>query len=81
MSLMLILAAVGIAVAAVREIITPHEMPAPWTLAVAGGVILVKEILFRRVFKVGSETGSGAVQADAWHPSRPSLASRRRPRR
>lgn len=80
-SLMLILAAVGIAVAAVREIITPHEMPAPWTLAVAGGVILVKEILFRRVFKVGSETGSGAVQADAWHPSRPSLASRRRPRR
>jgi cation diffusion facilitator family transporter len=74
-SLMLILAAVGIAVAAVREIITPHEMPAPWTLAVAGGVILVKEILFRRVFKVGSETGSGAVQADAWHHRSDAISS------
>src|SRR3954447_14614509 len=50
-SLMLILAAVGIAIAAVREIVTPHELPARWTLAVAGGVIVVKEILFQRVFK------------------------------
>ena len=74
-SLILILAAVGIAVAAVLEIITPHEMPAPWTLAVAGGVIVIKEVLFRRVFKVGSEIGSGAVQADAWHHRSDAISS------
>src|SRR5947209_14729639 len=66
-SLMLILAAVGIAVAAIREIVTPHETPAPWALAVAGGVIVAKEVLFRRVFKVGSETGSGLAPRRAYH--------------
>src|SRR5262245_40253559 len=74
-SLMLLLAAAGIAIAAVREIITPHESPAPWTLAVLGGVIVVKEVLFRRVFRVGRETGSGAVQADAWHHRSDALTS------
>src|SRR4051812_15342826 len=45
-ALLLILAAGGIAIAAVREIITPHDLPAPWTLPVAGGVIVIKELLF-----------------------------------
>jgi cation diffusion facilitator family transporter len=66
-SLMLLGAAVGIAVAAVGEILTPHHMPAPFTLAVIPVVIVVKELLFRRVLRVGHETGSTAVQADAWH--------------
>nr|WP_261341615.1 cation diffusion facilitator family transporter [Tautonia sociabilis] len=66
-SLMLLGAACGIAIVAVREIVTPHQVPAPFTLAVAGGVILVKEALFRKVFNVGAETGSTAVKADAWH--------------
>src|SRR6185436_18004245 len=55
--------AVGIAVEAVREILTPHHAPAPFTLA----VVFIKEILFRRVFAVGREVESAAVQADAWH--------------
>jgi cation diffusion facilitator family transporter len=66
-SLMLIAAAICIAVVAVREIITPHAGPAAFTLIVLGGVILVKEFLFRRVLAVGHETGSTAVMADAWH--------------
>jgi cation diffusion facilitator family transporter len=66
-ALMLIGAALGIAVAAVGEIMTPHHMPAPFTLAVIPLVIVVKEALFRRVLRVGSETGSTAVKADAWH--------------
>jgi len=66
-SLMLLGAAMGIAVAAVGEIMTPHHMPAPFTLAVIGAVIPVKEILYRRVLRVGSETGSTAVKTDAWH--------------
>ena len=57
----------GIAIAAVQEIMTPHHSPAPFTLVVLLAVVLVKEALFHRVFTVGSETGSRAVQADAWH--------------
>ncbi len=66
-SLMLLGAALGIAIAAVGEIMTPHHMPAPFTLAVIPVVIIVKEFLFRRVLKIAQETGSTVVKADAWH--------------
>jgi cation diffusion facilitator family transporter len=64
---MLLGAAVGIAIAAVREIITPHHPPAAFTLVVLAVVVLVKEFLFRKVFGVGQEMHSTAVKADAWH--------------
>src|SRR4051812_6081997 len=41
-ALMLLAAAIGISIEAVLEIRTPHHTPAPWTLAVLVGVILVK---------------------------------------
>jgi cation diffusion facilitator family transporter len=66
-SLMLLGAALGIAVASVGEMMTPHHAPAPFTLAVIAVVIPVKEILYRWVLRIGSETGSTAVKADAWH--------------
>lgn len=66
-SLMLLGAAVGISIEAIREIRTPHHAPAPFTLVVLVVVVLVKETLFRRVHSVGAEVGSSAVKADAWH--------------
>ncbi len=66
-SLMLLGAAAGISVIAIREIVTPHHLPAPFTLFVAAGVIAIKEILYRRVSRVGREVGSTVVAADAWH--------------
>jgi cation diffusion facilitator family transporter len=66
-ALMLCGAAIGIALAAVTEIRTPHMTPAPWTLIVLVGVMMVKWILSRRVHAVGTEIGSLAVKADAWH--------------
>lgn len=66
-SLMLLGAAVLIAVQAAAEIRTPHHTPATFTLIVLVLVIVVKEILFRKVFTVGVEVGSTAVRADAWH--------------
>jgi cation diffusion facilitator family transporter len=74
-SLMLLGAALGVAVGAVGEIMTPQHMPAPFTLAVIAAVIPVKEILFRRVLRIGSETGSTAVKADAWHHRSDALTS------
>lgn len=66
-AVMLLVAAVGISIQAVREILTPHHVPAPYTLIVLVGVIAAKELLFRKVLHVGSEVGSLAVKADAWH--------------
>lgn len=65
--LMLIAAAVGIAIEAVREIRIPHHAPAPFTLVVLVGVVLVKEVLFRFVLRGAEQIGSQAVSADAWH--------------
>jgi len=66
-SMMLLAAAVGIAFEAVREIRTPHKTPAPWTLLVLVGVLVVKFGLFRRTSAIGVEAHSTAVKADAWH--------------
>ncbi|HEX5633277.1 MAG TPA: cation diffusion facilitator family transporter [Gemmatimonadales bacterium] len=60
-------AAVGISVEAVKEIVTPHHAPAPFTLVVLVVVVIVKELFFRRVARVARESGSTAVEADAWH--------------
>jgi cation diffusion facilitator family transporter len=51
----------------VREILTPHSVPAPFTLFVLIGVVLIKETLFRTVLRAGEALESGVVQADAWH--------------
>jgi cation diffusion facilitator family transporter len=66
-SLMLLTAALAIAVESVREIITPHHAPAPFTLVVLVIVMIIKEAMFRRVAEAGREAGSTALQADAWH--------------
>jgi cation diffusion facilitator family transporter len=74
-SLMLLGAAVGISIIAIREIVTPHHLPAPFTLFVAAGVIAIKEVLYRRVSRVGKEIGSTVVTADAWHHRADAISS------
>src|SRR4051812_50140144 len=69
-SLMLIGAAVGIAILAIREIVTPHHLPAPFTLFVAAGVIVLKEMLYRRGLR-GGHAGGGAGGAGAAPPPPP----------
>ena len=44
-AMLLLIASVGIAVASVHEIRTPHHAPAPWTLGVLAAVIIVKELM------------------------------------
>lgn len=73
--LMLLLAALGIVAKAIQGILTPHPVPRPWTLIVIGLVVVVKEILFRRVAKVAETIGSGAVAADAWHHRSDAISS------
>ena len=66
-ALMLLAAAVVISVESVKEIAVPHHAPAPFTLLVLVGVIVIKELLFRFVISVGEDTQSTAVRSDAWH--------------
>jgi cation diffusion facilitator family transporter len=68
-------AATGLAIESVREILTPHHGPAPFTLAILVVVIVVKEILFRYVSRVGHSVESTAVQTDAWHHRSDALTS------
>ena len=74
-SLALFAAAINIAVQSINEIRTPHKVPAPFTLGVLVLVVLTKELLFRRVFKVGEEVTSLAVKTDAWHHRSDALTS------
>jgi cation diffusion facilitator family transporter len=60
-------AAAGISIEAIREIRTPHHAPAPWTLAVLVVVIVVKELLAKRVIDASVTSGSVATAADGWH--------------
>ena len=63
----LLATSIFVAVESVREILTPHHAPAPFTLAVLLIVIVIKEVLFRKVLKHGAELGSTALESDAWH--------------
>ena len=66
-SFTVVAAAIGLAVQSIREIRTPHGLPATWTLIVLVGVVIVKELLARKVGRAGVLIGSTAVKSDAWH--------------
>ena len=66
-SLTLLGAAVLITVESVREILTPHHAPAPFTLGVLLAVIVIKEVLARYVGGAADTIGSVAVKSDAFH--------------
>jgi cation diffusion facilitator family transporter len=74
-SLLLLGAALLIAVQSVREIMTPHQAPRWFTLPVLLGVIVVKETLFRFVFRAGHSLESTALKGDAWHHRSDALTS------
>jgi cation diffusion facilitator family transporter len=72
---MLLFAALWIGSTAIREILTPHSMPAPFTLVVLIAVVLVKETLFRHVIRESESVESTAVKTDAWHHRSDALTS------
>jgi cation diffusion facilitator family transporter len=63
-----VLGAAGlIAFQSVRGISSPQHTPAPYTLLVLVAVIVIKEIMFRKIHRIGDEIHSGALKSDAWH--------------
>jgi cation diffusion facilitator family transporter len=71
----LLAAAITIAVQSVREILTPHHAPAPFTLVILVLVVATKELLFRFLFRTGKSIESKALETDAWHHRSDSLTS------
>jgi cation diffusion facilitator family transporter len=74
-ALLLLAAGLGLAVQSVREILTPHHSPAPFTLAVLVLVVAAKELLYRRLARLGRATSSTSLSADAWHHRSDALTS------
>ncbi|MBI2549495.1 cation transporter [Candidatus Woesearchaeota archaeon] len=74
-ALVLVGAAIIIAIQSIKEIITPHHAPAPFTLLVLAVVVITKEALFRFVQHVGNTVNSIAVKTDAWHHRSDALTS------
>jgi cation diffusion facilitator family transporter len=74
-ALFVLAAAAGLSIESVREILKPHHGPAPFTLAILIVVIVVKEIMFRYVNRIGRHAESTAVQTDAWHHRSDALTS------
>jgi cation diffusion facilitator family transporter len=66
-SVMMLGAAVFVATESIREIRTPHQFPARWTLVFLVAVVAVKAMLAHRVSAISAESGSTAVAADASH--------------
>jgi cation diffusion facilitator family transporter len=66
---LLIALGVGVGYQALREVfvVEAPASPAPWTLAVLIGVVIVKEALFRTMARVARTSGSVVAETDAWH--------------
>lgn len=69
------LAAGGIAVQSVREILTPHHAPHWFTLPLLAGVVALKEGFARRMRRLDARYGSSGLKAEAWHHRSDALTS------
>ena len=63
----MIIAAAGITLQAAREVGSPRPQPELFTLVVLLVTIMIKEGLFRYIFREGEGLGSTLIQTDAWH--------------
>ena len=66
-ALLLFAVAALIATRSVGEILRPHRVPEWFTLPILAGVILLKEVLFRKILSTGENLHSGALKNEAWH--------------
>lgn len=60
---------------AIREIVTPHSVPALFTIPVLVAIIIAKQWLYHTLSKSGKQHDSMALKAEAWHHLSDSLTS------
>jgi cation diffusion facilitator family transporter len=74
-AVLVILSALYVGWAALWRIGRPHEVPPGWTLWIAAANVLIKESLYRYKVRVGRQTGSMAIIANAWDHRADALCS------
>ena len=74
-AILIFIAALGISVQAVGELLIPHRPPAAFTLAVLVMVVFVKEALARYLFRMGDRLSSLVLRGDAWHQRSDAITS------
>lgn len=74
-AVLIIVSAAWIGWEAISRFSLPHTIPPAWTLWIAGGNVLVKEILYQYKVRVGRKTGSLAIIAGAWDHRSDALCS------
>ncbi|MCB0330552.1 MAG: cation transporter [Bdellovibrionales bacterium] len=65
-ALLVIVSALWVAIEAISRLPALHDIPAAWTLWIAGGNVLIKESLYHFKIRVAKRTGSKAILAHAW---------------
>lgn len=66
-AIFLIGAGILIAIQAIREILSPQQAPAWYTLPILAVIIVIKEGLYRKMYRVGTDLDSSSLRSDAWH--------------
>ena len=74
-ALLVVVSALFVGWEALRQLGEQHSIPPIWTLWIAGGNVVIKEGLYRYKLRVGRETGSMAVIANAWDHRADALCS------
>ncbi|NQV25956.1 MAG: cation transporter [Rhodopirellula sp.] len=65
-ALLVIFSALFVGWEAVQRITVQHDIPPTWTLWIAGVNVVIKEVLYHYNVRVGRQTGSSAIIANAW---------------
>jgi cation diffusion facilitator family transporter len=71
----MILAAGLIVHDSIQNILTPHELPEPWTLAVLGVILIWKELAYRFISKKSRQSHSTSLRGEAWHQRSDAITS------
>ncbi|MBI1248315.1 cation diffusion facilitator family transporter [bacterium] len=74
-ALLIIISALFIGWEAINRLTTQHDLPPVWTLWIAGANVLIKEGLYRYKLRIGRQTGSSAIIANAWDHRSDALCS------
>lgn len=74
-AVLIIVSAAWIGWEAISRFSQPHQIPPAWTMWIAAGNVLIKEILYRYKIRVGRKTGSLAIIAGAWDHRSDALCS------
>jgi cation diffusion facilitator family transporter len=74
-ALLVIISALAVGWEATQRITLDHDIPPVWTLWIAGANIIIKEGLYQYKVRIGKQTGSSAIIANAWDHRSDALCS------